>query len=63
VIMLWCMMLMVVSTSTNPACWAAQGLRLTCLLDHFSMMCPPFAGAVGQIVAGAVARAVEDEAN
>ncbi|KAF1969102.1 putative polyketide synthase [Bimuria novae-zelandiae CBS 107.79] len=30
--------------------------------DHFSMMCPPFAGAVGQIVAATVAKAVEEEA-
>ncbi|KAF2680034.1 putative polyketide synthase [Lentithecium fluviatile CBS 122367] len=31
--------------------------------DHFSMMCPPFASAVGQIVADTVTRAVEEEAN
>jgi orsellinic acid synthase len=29
--------------------------------DHFSMMCPPFSGAVGEIVVGAVTRAVAEE--
>jgi hypothetical protein len=28
-------------------------------LDHFSMMCPPYASAVGKIVSDAVAAAVQ----